>query len=623
MTSDRRAGIARRPLPAALAAALVAAALGWWLAVALRVPDEQRAAEAASAYLAAWQRGDWPALQGLLAQPAPDAVAVHRQMLEALQVSELRLSGGPATIADDVATVGFDAQLRLAGLGGWSYRGALTLRPGDERWAVVWSPAVLHPALQAGQRFARSRAWPTRAPILGVDGASLAASSDAIVVGIIPARVVDRAALVSALVAHVDADAAAVEALLDRPGLQPGAFHPVAELPRARYEQVRPQLYPVPGTAFRERADRLLVGPSLAALVGRVGELNAEALGQLGEPYLAGDVGGLWGLERVFERRLAGRPGGEVRIQGADGRVAAVLHRFDGAPPEPLGTVLDARLQAAAAAALDGVGRNAALVVIDAPTGQVRAAVNRPAGGFDRALAGRYPPGSTFKVVTTYALLGTGVQPDTPTTCPARARVGGRSFRNFEGTALGQIPFRAAFAQSCNTAFVTLASGLDPGALQRAAATFGFGVGYDFPLPATGGSFPPPRDAVEQAAAAIGQARVEASPLHMASVAAAIAGGAWRPPQLLAGPAAPGRPLDPDRVQRLRELMGLVVSEGTGQRAGVPGPPVAGKTGTAEYGPGDPPATHAWFIGFRGPLAVAVLVEGGDSGGVVAAPVAP
>jgi cell division protein FtsI/penicillin-binding protein 2 len=68
--------------------------------------------------------------------------------------------------------------------------------------------------------------------------------------------------------------------------------------------------------------------------------------------------------------------------------------------------------------------------------------------------------------------------------------------------------------------------------------------------------------------------------------------------------------------------MRLVVTSGTGTAANVPGQPVFGKTGTAEFGNANPPSTHAWFIGFRGDLAFAVLVEGGGVGGSVAAPIA-
>jgi cell division protein FtsI/penicillin-binding protein 2 len=134
---------------------------------------------------------------------------------------------------------------------------------------------------------------------------------------------------------------------------------------------------------------------------------------------------------------------------------------------------------------------------------------------------------------------------------------------------------------------------------------------------------PPGKDAVERAAAMIGQHEILASPLSMALVAATVADGRWRAPRLLpsdpraAGPALPGSERD-----TLRSLMRLVVTEGSGTAlADIPGE-VRGKSGTAEFGGGDPPPTHAWFIAFRGDLAVAVLVERGRSGGSVAAPLA-
>ncbi|MDQ3354137.1 MAG: penicillin-binding transpeptidase domain-containing protein, partial [Actinomycetota bacterium] len=78
----------------------------------------------------------------------------------------------------------------------------------------------------------------------------------------------------------------------------------------------------------------------------------------------------------------------------------------------------------------------------------------------------------------------------------------------------------------------------------------------------------------------------------------------------------------PGVAETLRQLMFLVVRQGTATAAALPGEPVAGKTGTAEFGSARPPRTHAWFIGFRGDLAVAVLVEDAGFGGSVAAPVA-
>ena len=109
----------------------------------------------------------------------------------------------------------------------------------------------------------------------------------------------------------------------------------------------------------------------------------------------------------------------------------------------------------------------------------------------------------------------------------------------------------------------------------------------------------------------------------MASVAAAVANGQWRAPVLTTQPAvkaATAPPFDPNVVATLRSFMASVVqSGGTAAGAGLPSDSF-GKTGTAEFGSGNPPPTHAWFIGYRGNIAFAVIVEGGGVGGRVAAP---
>src|SRR5690606_9889489 len=134
---------------------------------------------------------------------------------------------------------------------------------------------------------------------------------------------------------------------------------------------------------------------------------------------------------------------------------------------------------------------------------------------------------------------------------------------------------------------------------------------------AAASQFPEPEGMVDQAAAAIGQGRVLATPMQMASVAATVAAGGYRAPHLVEGDSEL-EPMDPGHAATLQELMRLVVAQGTGTRARLPGAPVAGKTGTAEFGTESPPRTHAWFIGFRGDLAVAVVVEDGGFGGSVA-----
>jgi cell division protein FtsI/penicillin-binding protein 2 len=109
----------------------------------------------------------------------------------------------------------------------------------------------------------------------------------------------------------------------------------------------------------------------------------------------------------------------------------------------------------------------------------------------------------------------------------------------------------------------------------------------------------------------------------MAGVAATVAAGRWHAPRILADdPSRSGPAIAAGELQELRKIMRLVVTDGTGTAlAGLPGE-VIGKSGTAEFGSGDPPPTHAWFIAARGDLALAVIVEHGASGSAVAAPVA-
>ena len=617
----------RALLAVALVLALAAGGGGAWLL--LRTRDTP--GEVAATYLDAWARQDWPAMRRLAAAPPADFTARHQDMLKRLRVTTLRFTPGRARTHGGRAEVPFQARLGLRALADWRYQGELRLLRRDRRWLVDWSPAALHPELTAGEHFERRRSWPPRAPILAADGSRLAGPGPVVVVNVVGGHVTDRAEVAAALQAHAGVPAAAARAALDQAARQPDQLTPVVTLPRARYLAVRDQLHPVPGLSSAEAQGRVTAGPpSARLLLGGLGPVTADDLRRLGPAYQAGDlVGHGNGLEAAFERQLAGRPGGDVRLVGAGGATATVLQRFPATPGEALRTTLDPKEQQAGERALaaGAHGKPAALVALRPSTGELLAVVNTPPyDGFDRALLGRYPPGSTFKVVTAAALLASGLGPDDQVACPKQVKVGGRTFGNFEHEQLGSIPFRTAFAKSCNTAFVGLAARrLTAARLRAAAARFGFGSDPSPGIPAVTGQVPPAADAADLAAEAFGQGRVTTSPLQMATVAATAADGRWRKPRLVAAPggdagAAPA-PLDPAVAGTLRTLMRLVVTGGTAGGAGLPAG-VAGKTGTAEFGSGDPLPTHAWFIGFRGDLAFAVVVEGGGVGGEVAAPIA-
>jgi cell division protein FtsI/penicillin-binding protein 2 len=593
------------------------------------------AQDSASAFLRAWARGDATAMAAKLDGPPPaDFAKVVGSVATSAPGSKLSARPTRVKTKDGQATANYHASLDVAAFGPFAWDGELTLVKVKKLWRVHWTPDALFPGLATGQRLVVHRAWATRAPILGADGKPLVADEAAVAVGLEPDHIKDLNHVKGSLTQLLSIDPAAVDKALSAPGVQPSFFVPIITLRTERYNALHDQLEPVPGIVFQKTHARFAAADNLAVhVVGRVGEITAERLAKLGPPYRIGDTVGLSGLESAYETRLAGRPTGTLDIVDANGTVLRAAHTFAGTDPHAVQVTLDAATQIAANQALQGVTKPAALVALDAATGEIRAVVSLPNDQpFNRALDGQYPPGSTFKVVTATALLTAGTTAQTPAPCPTSRTVSGRRFTNFEGEAPGDIVFHQAFAISCNTAFIGLATQLPSGALAAAAKSFGFDAPYQLPLPAKGGKFPDPSDAVELAAAAIGQGRVTASPLHLATVAATVASGQWRPPILVRQPAdittptttpvVPPPALAPATLDALRSLMTEVVVSGTGRAAAVRGQQIAGKTGTAEFGTGNPPKTHAWFIGFRGNLAFAVLVEDGGVGGEVAAPIA-
>ncbi|WP_223167465.1 penicillin-binding transpeptidase domain-containing protein [Nonomuraea sp. SYSU D8015] len=366
-----------------------------------------------------------------------------------------------------------------------------------------------------------------------------------------------------------------------------------------------------------DRIDDGTAGGSVQQLVGFLDKATKKDVGKLGSAYKVGQAVGRGGLQETFQKRLAGTPSTDIQLGGK------TLKTIEGKEGEPLRTTLDPRAQAAAVGAVKDVEKPASMVAIKPSTGEILAVVNNR-GGFNRALDGRYPPGSTFKAVTAIGLLAAGMSPQDQVTCPKRANVGGLPIRNSDNEAFGSLSFLDSFAHSCNTTFAPLAHAkLGAAKLLDAAEDVGFNQPLNIGVPATEASFPRAESDSELAAESFGQARITASPLSMASVAAAIADGTWRPPTLVPSlkQQASERKLPDGVKEQLHTMMEAVVTKGTAKAAGLPAG-THGKTGTAEYGSGEKLPSHAWFMGFRGDVAFAVVVEGGGGGGKVAAPLA-
>ena len=332
------------------------------------------------------------------------------------------------------------------------------------------------------------------------------------------------------------------------------------------------------------------------------------------------------GLERAADHYVAGTPGGRLL---AGSRVLASTRPRES---EPVRTTIDLGIQAAAVDAL--AGRFGGIAALDPQTGEVRALAGI-------AFSAPQPPGSTFKIITAVAgLEADAVKPSDKFPVETKAVIEGVDLENANGESCGGT-FVDSFAHSCNSVFAPL--GVKVGAKRLVATAERFGFNQPAGLPGAAESTIPPADEIGGdlaiGSSAIGQGRVQATPLQLAIVAQTIASeGLRRAPKLVAGAptARPVRVTDPRTARQVERMMVAVVEEGTGKLASLDRAKVAGKTGTAELRntteqrseTDEPPGsdTDAWFAAYapvkEPELAVGVLFVKNGAGGETAAPAA-
>jgi cell division protein FtsI/penicillin-binding protein 2 len=582
--------------------------------------------DTSSAYLADWAKQDWAGMQRLVSNPPANFVTVNKAAFTDLTVQKASFTGGTVTTNGRTARQPVTEKLQLSGLGTVTLRTTLRLAQVNGKWLVSWAPSTITPKLGASDKLSLQTTWPSRAAILGANGQALTSQSSNVTIGIEGSRIKNASSLTSALVAagatHQQASSAVTAAQA-----HPSFFEPVFTVSQTRYAQLRPTLYPLPGTVFESSSAQQAMTSGLSSgVVGVVGAVTAEELKKLGGAYDAQSVVGQTGLEASAETQLAGTPTATVEVVTATGAHVATLATLPGHAGTPVKTTIDPTVQAAAEAALSGEKKSAALVAVDASTGNVLAVANANAGGYDQAILGGFPPGSTFKVLTSTALIKKGLSPSSAASCPTTATVDGEVFHNSDGE--GQVKdLLHAFAESCNTAFIGLAtSKLRASDFPAVASTYRLGKAIQMGTPAFAGSVPLPSNEADLAATSIGQGRVLVSPLNLAMVAAAVDTGTVHAPRLVTGAAddtAATSQLPQNVITDLHQMMAQVVASGTAAGQGLPGGTDA-KTGTAEYGTTKPLKIDAWLIGFKGKVAFAVLVvdspgNGGPTDGPIAA----
>jgi peptidoglycan glycosyltransferase len=413
------------------------------------------------------------------------------------------------------------------------------------------------------------------------------------------------------------------------PGLRPGE-----ELDRDMRMPERATIETRDGRAIAKGDARLSdLDPVVSEIAGRVGPAppeRAEELDARGVPE--GAPVGLTGLEREFDARLAGTPGGELLA----GR--RVLARAQPRRGSDVRTTIDPDIQRASVEAL--AGRYGGIAAVRPRNGEVLALAGV-------AFSAPQPPGSVFKIITLTGALEAGVvkrHQDFPV--QTAATLEGVELQNASGESCGGT-LMESFAHSCNSVFAPLGAKLGARRLVETAERFGFNE--EPVLAGAARSTIPAADEIGDDLAvgstAIGQGKVLTTPLQMALVAATIGEEGRRVhPTLLKGQATKGAQVVRPSVARfVGRSMRAVVTGGTGIGAAIPGVAVAGKTGTAELrstvsqdpvpddpaqapDPADATDTDAWFAAYAPTghprIAVGVLFIAQGAGGETAAPAA-
>ncbi|MEC3982720.1 penicillin-binding transpeptidase domain-containing protein [Amycolatopsis sp. H20-H5] len=546
-------------------------------------------------FLGALTSGDVARAAGLT--DSPDAAkALLGQARAALGPESMEAFDQVVKTKDENATATYKLVWHLPKARTWTYSADAQLYSAQDGWKVHWLPTALHPQLAAQQSLAVKADPAQLAPVLDRDSMPLLKPQTVVGVVVDPAKAGDTGVVADKLGAALNRFEPTVTGQSIRDGLKtvkPGGSYPVVNLRSGDYQQVKPAIYDLPGVRFSQQ-ERLLPADK-----------------DFGKQVLPA-------MRSLVEERVAGAAGWRVVTLDVGGGEVAELHAEAARTAAAVVSTLSARIQTAAEQALQPVPTAAALVVIQPSTGELLAvAQNEPADAQGSlALSGRFPPGSTFKIITAAAALGAGtVKVDTPVDCPGTVTFEGRTVPNEGKFELGTVPLSTAFAKSCNTTFAKLATDLPPPALTDAARDLGVGADFVIPgLTTITGSVPPADAVVQRAENGFGQGTVLTSPFGMALAAATVAAGKIPTPTLVRGipstAANLGKPLRPDVLDSLRSMMRDVVTDGTAT-ALRDLPDVRGKTGTAQFGNGT--HSHGWFVGYEADLAFSVLLTDAGS----------
>lgn len=499
---------------------------------------------------------------------------------------------------------------------------------------------VQHDKFQEMAENNHQRTLPLRAPrgvLFDRDGRVLVENRHSYSISIVREQTKDINRTISLLASVLGLEEASVREIVDRHRREP-SYRPITIVQDASLAQVaavtaRRLATELPDVVVQQVPTRQYPETLAAHLFGYVGEVSDSQVAGTAE-LKSGDIIGQSGVEKVYNALLMGEDGAKRVVVNSTGREVRTLEEVEPTEGKRLQLTIDYDVQKAIEDAFDAIGEfNGAAVVLDPSNGDVLGFTSRPAydpnafsSGIDRAtwaslttdedrplndraIQGRYSPGSTFKMAVALAGLEEGIiTPDFRASCAGHATFYGHTFACWQKRGHGSIDLRHAIEQSCDVYFYTVANMVGVDKINKWATALGLGVksGIDLPnevqglIPSTEWKQRVKKEkwyAGETISVGIGQGAVAVTPISMAVYMATLANGGTRvTPHLLQAvddgqgwkpvPTPPPQTtidVSPEKLQAIRDGMWMVVNAaGTGHNAEIKGYDVAGKTGTAQ-----------------------------------------
>jgi penicillin-binding protein 2 len=468
------------------------------------------------------------------------------------------------------------------------------------------------------------------------DGRVLVENRHSYSISIVREHTKDMNRTVRLLASVIGVDESRIRDIVDHHRREP-VYRPITIVQDASLAQVaavtaRRLDFELPDVVVEEVPTRRYPERLAAHLFGYVGEVNDSQVAE-NDDLKSGDIVGQAGIEKVYNTLLMGGDGARRVVVNSVGREIRTLEEEEPTEGKRVQLTVDYDVQKAIEDGFKASGFNGAAVVLDPSNGEVLGFMSRPAydpnafaSGIDRAtwaslntdeyrplndraIQGRYSPGSTFKMAVATAALEEGViTPDFKVTCTGAANFFGRPFKCWKKGGHGTVDLRHAIEQSCNVYFYTVGNMAGIDRIHKWATLLGLGEKSGIDLPnEIQGLVPSPEwkqqrfrekwYAGETISVSIGQGGVSVTPVSMAVYAATMANGGTRvTPHLLKAvddgggwkPVSAPEPqskvkLNPEKLQAIRDGLWMVVNAaGTGRRASIKGHDVAGKTGTAQ-----------------------------------------